>query len=77
MVKSRSSRSLQDDNPINGLPAGTLLEGAVFEVYDKAGNTVDTIRTDRNGRAVFKLLPLSRYTIREVSARPTTHQSAS
>lgn len=57
-----------DDNPINGLPAGTLLEGAVFEVYDKAGNKVDTIRTDRNGRAVSKLLPLSRYTVREVSA---------
>ena len=57
-----------DGNPINGLPAGTLLEGAVFEVYDKAGNKVDTIRTDRNGRAVSKLLPLSRYTIREVSA---------
>ena len=57
-----------DDNPINGLPAGTLLEGAVFEVYDKAGNRADTIRTDRNGRAVSKPLPLSRYTIREVSA---------
>lgn len=57
-----------DDNPVNGLPAGTLLEGAVFEVYDKAGNKVDTIRTDRNGRAVSKLLPLSRYTVREVSA---------
>ena len=57
-----------DDNPINGLPAGTLLEGAVFEIYDKAGNTVDTIRTDKNGRAVSKTLPLSRYTIREVTA---------
>lgn len=57
-----------NDNSINGLPAGSLLEGAVFEIYDKAGNTVDTIRTDRNGRAVSKLLPLSRYTIREVSA---------
>ena len=57
-----------DYNPTNGLPAGSLLEGAVFEVYDKAGNVVDTIRTDRNGRAVSKLLPLSRYTIREVRA---------
>ena len=57
-----------DYNPANGLPAGSLLEGAVFEIYDKAGNVVDTIRTDRNGRATSKLLPLSRYTIREVRA---------
>ena len=57
-----------DDNPINALPAGTLLEGAVFEVYDKAGNVVDTIVSDYNGRAVSKLLPLGRYTIREVQA---------
>ena len=26
-----------DDNATNGLPAGTLLEGAVFEIYDKVG----------------------------------------
>ena len=38
-----------DYNPTNGLPAGSLLEGAVFEIYDKAGNVVDTVRTDRNG----------------------------
>ena len=57
-----------DDNPINGLPAGTLLEGAVFEIYDKAGNVVDTIRSDSRGRAVSKPLPLSRYTVREVTA---------
>lgn len=57
-----------DDNPINALPAGTLLEGAVFEIYDKAGNVVDTIVSDYNGRAVSKLLPLGRYTIREVQA---------
>ena len=57
-----------DDNSINGLPAGTLLEGAVFEIYDKAGNVVDTIKSDRNGRAVSKTLPLSRYTVREIKA---------
>ena len=57
-----------NDNPINGLPAGTLLEGAVFEIYDKAGNVVDTIKSDRNGRAVCKTLPLSRYTVREIKA---------
>ena len=57
-----------DYNPTNGLSAGTLLEGAVFEIYDKAGNVVDTIKSDRNGRAVSKTLPLSRYTVREIKA---------
>ena len=46
-----------DYNPTNGLPAGTLLEGAVFEIYDKAGNLVDTIRSDSRGLAVSKPLP--------------------
>ena len=57
-----------DDNATNGLPAGTLLEGAVFEIYDKVGNVVDTIKSDRNGRAISKTLPLSRYTVREIKA---------
>ena len=57
-----------DDNPINGLPAGSLLEGAVFEIYDKAGNIVDTIKTDKNGRAASKPLPLGLYTMRETVA---------
>ena len=57
-----------DYNSTNGLPAGTLLEGAVFEIYDKAGNLVDTIRSDSRGLAVSKPLPLSRYTIWEVKA---------
>ena len=57
-----------DYNPTNGLPAGTLLEGAVFEIYDKAGNLVDTIKSDSRGLAVSTPLPLSRYTIREVKA---------
>ena len=57
-----------DYNSTNGLPAGTLLEGAVFEIRDKAGNLVDTIRSDSRGVATSKPLPLSRYTIREVKA---------
>ena len=64
----RIIKKAADDNATNGLPAGTLLEGAVFEIYDKAGNVVDTIKSDRNGRAVSKTLPLSRYTVREIKA---------
>ena len=57
-----------DYNHTNGLPVGTLLEGAVFEITDKAGNVVDTIRSNSRGLAVSKQLPLSRYFIREVKA---------
>ena len=57
-----------DYNSTNGLPAGTLLEGAVFEIRDKAGNLVDTIRSDSRGVAASRPLPLGRYTIREVKA---------
>ena len=57
-----------DYNPTNGLPEGTLLEGAVFEIYDKANNLVDTIKSDGRGLAVSRQLPLDRYTIREVKA---------
>ena len=57
-----------DYNHTNGLPAGTLLEGAVFEITDKAGNVVDTIRSNSRGLAVSKQLPLLRYFIREVKA---------
>ena len=57
-----------DYNSTNGLPAGTLLEGAVFEIYDKTGNLVDTIKSDNRGLASSKPLPLGRYTIRETKA---------
>ena len=57
-----------DYNSTNGLPAGTLLEGAVFEIYDKASNLVDTIKSDSRGLAISKPLPLGCYTIRETKA---------
>ena len=40
----------------------------MFEIYDKAGNLVDTIRSDSRGVASSRPLPLGRYTIREVKA---------
>lgn len=58
-----------DYNPANGLPAGTPLAGATFEIYnERNGNKVDTIVTDRNGLASSKALPLGRYTIKETKA---------
>ena len=65
-----------DDNAINGFPAGTPLEGAVFEIYDKANRLVDTIKSDRRGLAVSKQLPLGRYTLKEVTS-PAYYSPAS
>ena len=68
MGQIQITKKSADDNPINGLTAGTLLPAAVFEIYSRAGNLVDTVKTDKNGRAVSKTLPLGRYVIRETKA---------
>lgn len=68
MGQIQITKKSADDNPMNGLAAGTLLPDAVFEIYSRAGNLVDTVKTDKNGRAVSKTLPLGRYVIKETKA---------
>ena len=63
------TKTSADYNSMNGWPAGTPIPGTVFEIYHyRTGNLVDTIRTDKNGVAVSKPLPLSRYKIVESKA---------
>ncbi len=58
-----------DYNSMNGWPAGTPIPNTVFEIYNARTNRlVDTIKTDKNGLAVSKLLPLARYKIVESKA---------
>lgn len=58
-----------DDNQINGLPAGSFLQGAVFEAYDyKTGNLLDRFVSGADGRAVSRPLPLGRIIVKEVQA---------
>ena len=58
-----------DDNEVNGLPKGTPLAGAIFEIYNyRSGNLVDRFVSGADGRAVSKPLPLGRYTVKEVQA---------
>lgn len=68
MGQIQITKKSADDNPINSLAVGTLLPDAVFEIYSRAGNLVDTVKTDKNGRAVSKTLPLGRYVIKETKA---------
>lgn len=67
-------------NSVTGVPAGTLLQGAVYEIInERSGRVVDYITTDARGVAASKPLPLTRYKIREVTAPayfqldPTVH----
>lgn len=74
MGQIQITKKSADDNPINSLPAGTLLTGATFEIYNRAGNLVDTVVTGSNGVAISDTLPLGRYTIRETKA-PTYYSA--
>ena len=67
-------------NAVTGAPAGTPLQGAVYEIiHERSGRVVDYITTDIRGVAASKPLPLTRYKIREVTAPayyqldPTVH----
>ena len=68
MGQIQITKKSADDNPYNGFPAGTVLKGAEFEIYDRANNLVDTMVTNKNGIAISKTLPLGRYIIRETKA---------
>ena len=64
----------EEANNVTGTPAGTPLQGAVYEiVQERSGKVVDYITTDARGVAASKPLPLGRYKIREVTA-PTYWQ---
>ena len=44
------------------------LSGAVYDIKDTYGNTVDTITTDSQGIATSGLLPMGTYTLNEITA---------
>ena len=63
------TKTSADYNSMNGWPAGTPIPGTEFEIYHyRTGNLVDTVRTDKNGVAVSKPLPLGRYKVVESKA---------
>jgi TQXA domain-containing protein len=69
MGQVQLTKKSADDNEVSGLPAGTPLAGATFEIYEyKSGNLIDRFVSGSDGRAVSKPLPLGRYLIKEVAA---------
>ena len=64
VVTKRSS----EFNELTGFPAGSPLEGAVFEIYNTTGNMVDRMTSDSRGIAASKGLPVGVYIVKEVSS---------
>ena len=63
------TKTSADYNSMNGWPAGTPIPNTEFEIYNaRTGNPVDTIKTDKNGVAASRPLPLGRYRIVESKA---------
>lgn len=57
-----------EDNASKNVPAGSLLAGAEFTIYDMDGKAVQTIVTGANGQAHSRNLPLGRYQVVETKA---------
>ena len=63
------TKTSEDYNSMNGWPAGTPIPNTEFEIYNaRTGRLVDTIKTDKNGVASSRPLPLGRYKIVESKA---------
>ena len=63
------TKTSADYNSMNGWPAGTPIPNTEFEIYNaRTGNLVDTIKTDKNGVASSRPLPLGRYKVVESKA---------
>lgn len=61
-------KTSSEDNEYSGLPKGSPLENVVFEIYDSENKLVDTVKTDKEGRAITKELVIGNYKIKEISS---------
>lgn len=57
-----------NDNKLTGDKKGTPLEGAKFEVYNSNDELVDTLTTDKDGKAISKLLVKGEYHLKEIES---------
>ena len=57
-----------DNNELTNETKGTLLEGAVFEIYTENDVLVDTLTTGQDGKCTSKLLEYGTYYIKEKSS---------
>ena len=69
MGKIQIVKKSAEYNDVSKLPAGSFLEGAVFEIFNSRNEVVDRITTDKRGIANSKDLPAGEvFGIREITA---------
>ena len=61
------TKTSAEDNKYSELPKGSPLPDVKFEVYDAEDNLVDTITTDKDGKAITKELLKGCYKIKEIN----------
>lgn len=61
-------KTSEKDNPYSELDKDTKLEGAIFEIYNNENILVDTITTDKEGKAITKEILKGKYKIKEIKA---------
>lgn len=66
--KIQITKTSANDNKLTGEKAGTKLKGAKFEIYDSNGKLADTLVTDKDGKAISKLLTIGEYTVKEIDS---------
>ena len=59
-------KTSKDDNKYTKASSGSPLEMVTFEVYDSENNLVQTLKTDKTGKAITNLLLKGTYTIKEI-----------
>ncbi|MBR1985101.1 MAG: hypothetical protein IKA31_05095, partial [Clostridia bacterium] len=62
------TKTSAEDNKYSELPKGSPLADVKFEVYDAENNLVDTITTDKEGKAITKELLKGCYKIKEITS---------
>lgn len=60
------SKTSKDNNKYTNISSGEPLENVTFEIYDIENNLVQTLKTNKEGKAITDLLLKGTYTIKEV-----------
>jgi len=58
-------KTSSNDSPIIGIKQGESLEGVEFEIYNSNNQLVESLITDKSGKAISKDLEIGRYKVKE------------